>query len=343
MIPSPVITSSTTPFSVKDILKLELQQQSQQQQQLQLISCFGLSGALSKPGAFPNKSFRSHSPPSCMLAGRDSPSPISSCLSESEERMSYLNTLTVQDQLAESGLPVEVFGNPAQSHSAELRLEIEHEEQDRKGCGAMRGDCDDPDSDKSVTKQQRTRRKPRVLFSQAQVFELERRFKQQRYLSAPEREHLASSLKLTSTQVKIWFQNRRYKCKRQRQDKTLEIAGHHHHHHPPPPRRVAVPVLVRDGRPCLTGSQNYNTPYAVGAPNPYSYNGYPAYSYNNTVYTNTYSCSYSSLPALPPNTTTANAFMNMNLGNLGAQTQSQAPQGPLVTPCQGTPQGIRAW
>lgn len=50
---------------------------------------------------------------------------------------------------------------------------------------------------------------------QAQVHELERRFKQQRYLSAPEREHLAVALKLTSTQVKIWFQNRRYKNKRQ--------------------------------------------------------------------------------------------------------------------------------
>ncbi|XP_028279410.1 homeobox protein Nkx-2.3 [Parambassis ranga] len=344
MIPSPVITSSTTPFSVKDILKLELQQQTQQHQ-LQLISCFGLSGALTQPGAFPNKSFRSHSPPSCMLASRDSPSPISSCLSESEERMSYLNTLTVQDRLAESGLPVEVFGSPAQNHSADLRLETEQEEQESKSCGALRGECEDPDSEKPPTKQQRTRRKPRVLFSQAQVFELERRFKQQRYLSAPEREHLASSLKLTSTQVKIWFQNRRYKCKRQRQDKTLEIAGHHHHHHhpAPPPRRVAVPVLVRDGRPCLTGSQNYNTPYTVGAPNPYSYNGYPAYSYNNSVYTNTYSCTYSSLPALPPSNTTANAFMNMNLGNLSAQTQSQTPQGPVVTSCQGTLQGIRAW
>ncbi|XP_034537597.1 homeobox protein Nkx-2.3 [Notolabrus celidotus] len=343
MLPSPLITSSSTPFSVKDILKLELQQQSQQQQ-LQLFSCFGLSGALSQPGgAFPNKPFRTHSPPSCMLADRDSPSPLSSGLSESEERMSYLNTLTVQERLAESGLPVEMFGNPAQS-SAELRLETEHEEQDSKSCGALRAECDDPDPDKPVTKQQRTRRKPRVLFSQAQVFELERRFKQQRYLSAPEREHLASSLKLTSTQVKIWFQNRRYKCKRQRQDKTLEMAGHHHHHHhPPPPRRVAVPVLVRDGRPCLTGSQNYNTPYTVGAPTPYSYNGYPAYSYNNSVYTNTYSCTYSSLPALPPSNTTANAFMNMNLGNLGAQTQSQAPQGAMVSPCQGALQGIRAW
>ncbi|TNN75282.1 hypothetical protein EYF80_014519 [Liparis tanakae] len=133
MLPSPLITSSTTPFSVKDILKLELQQQSQQQQQqqqLQFISCFGLSRARSPPGAFPNKPFRSHSPPSCMLAGRDSPSPLSSGLSEGEERMSYLNTLTAQDRLAESGLPGEVFGHPAQNHSADLRLETEQEERE---------------------------------------------------------------------------------------------------------------------------------------------------------------------------------------------------------------------
>ncbi|KAM4607745.1 homeobox protein Nkx-2.3 [Polymixia lowei] len=336
MLPSPV-TSSTTPFSVKDILKLELQQQSQQHQRF--ISCLGLSGGLSHPGPLPNP-FRSNSPPSCMLAGRDSPSP-SSGLSETEERMAYLNTFTVQDRLAESGLPREMFSNSMQGHSANIHLQTEQEDSDTKSCGTVvRGECEEVDSEKPA-KQTRTRRKPRVLFSQAQVFELERRFKQQRYLSAPEREHLASSLKLTSTQVKIWFQNRRYKCKRQRQDKTLELAGHHHH--PPPPRRVAVPVLVRDGRPCLTGSQNYNTSYTVGAPNPYSYNGYPAYSYNNSVYSNTYSCTYSSLPALPPNNTTANAFMNMNLGNLSAQSQAQGPQGPMVTPCQGTLQGIRAW
>nr|XP_020457488.1 homeobox protein Nkx-2.3 [Monopterus albus] len=342
MLPSPIITSSTTPFSVKDILKLELQQQSQQHQ-LQFISCFGLSGALPQPRAFPNKPFRSHSPPSCMLAGRDSPSPVSPGLSESDERMSYINTVEVPDRLAESSLPAEMFSHPAQNHSANLRLQTEQEDQDSKR-GVLPGECDDLDPEKP-SKQQRTRRKPRVLFSQAQVFELERRFKQQRYLSAPEREHLASSLKLTSTQVKIWFQNRRYKCKRQRQDKTLEMAGHHHHHHhpPPPPRRVAVPVLVRDGRPCLTGSQNYNTSYTVGTPNPYSYNSYPAYSYNNSVYTNTYSCTYSSLPTLPPSNTTSNAFMNMNLGNISAQTPGQASQGPVVTPCQGTLQGIRAW
>lgn len=46
------------------------------------------------------------------------------------------------------------------------------------------------------------RRKRRVLFTQAQVYELERRFKQQKYLSAPEREHLASLIHLTPTQVR---------------------------------------------------------------------------------------------------------------------------------------------
>ncbi|XP_036368048.1 homeobox protein Nkx-2.5 isoform X2 [Octopus sinensis] len=122
---------------------------------------------------------------------------------------------------------------------------------------------------------QRQRRKPRVLFSQAQVYELERRFKQQRYLSAPEREQLANMLKLTSTQVKIWFQNRRYKCKRQRQDKNLELSTMQ------PPRRVAVPVLVRDGKPCLgqsSVSPPYSTPYNV---NPFAYSTGPVYSNNN--------------------------------------------------------------
>uniref|UniRef100_A0A4W5JPI1 NK2 homeobox 3 n=1 Tax=Hucho hucho TaxID=62062 RepID=A0A4W5JPI1_9TELE len=337
MLPSPVISASTTPFSVKDILKLELQQHAQQQR---LASHLGPPYEHSHPGPQQHP-YTLQSPPSCMLAGRDSPSPG---LSEEEERMAYLSSLTVQERLMETGLAGEIFISPGlQGHSADTSLEVEQEDIDAKSCGAMgvRACEESPQAHSDLErlpKQQRTRRKPRVLFSQAQVFELERRFKQQRYLSAPEREHLANTLKLTSTQVKIWFQNRRYKCKRQRQDKTLEMAGHPHHL--PPPRRVAVPVLVRDGKPCLAGSQNYNTPYSVGAASPYSYNGYPAYTYNNPVYTNTYSCTYSSLPALAPNST-ANAFMNMGLANLGASpSQAQTPQG---TGCQGTLQGIRAW
>ncbi|NWH94576.1 NX22A protein, partial [Aegithalos caudatus] len=90
------------------------------------------------------------------------------------------------------------------------------------------------------------KRKRRVLFSKAQTYELERRFRQQRYLSAPEREQLARLLSLTPTQVKIWFQNHRYKMKRARAEKGMEVTPL------PSPRRVAVPVLVRDGKPCHT-------------------------------------------------------------------------------------------
>ena len=44
--------------------------------------------------------------------------------------------------------------------------------------------------------------KLKLPHTQAQTYELERRFRQQRYLSAPEREHIASLLNLTPTQVK---------------------------------------------------------------------------------------------------------------------------------------------
>ncbi|KAK3563285.1 hypothetical protein QTP86_021151, partial [Hemibagrus guttatus] len=101
------------------------------------------------------------------------------------------------------------------------------------------------------------RRKRRVLFSQAQVYELERRFKQQKYLSAPEREHLASMIHLTPTQVKIWFQNHRYKMKRQAKDKVsqqqMQQESGSCQQQQQSPRRVAVPVLVKDGKPCQGG------------------------------------------------------------------------------------------
>ncbi|XP_035418591.1 homeobox protein Nkx-3.1 [Cygnus atratus] len=60
----------------------------------------------------------------------------------------------------------------------------------------------------------RPAKRSRAAFTHSQVLELERKFSHQKYLSAPERAHLAQNLQLTETQVKIWFQNRRYKTKR---------------------------------------------------------------------------------------------------------------------------------
>ncbi|XP_014846559.1 homeobox protein Nkx-2.2a isoform X3 [Poecilia latipinna] len=89
-------------------------------------------------------------------------------------------------------------------------------------------DDESPDNDKETSSSGGSdsgkKRKRRVLFSKAQTYELERRFRQQRYLSAPEREHLASLIRLTPTQVKIWFQNHRYKMKRARAEKGLELS-----------------------------------------------------------------------------------------------------------------------
>lgn len=102
----------------------------------------------------------------------------------------------------------------------------------------------------SPNQNQNRKKRSRAAFSHAQVYELERRFNQQRYLSGPERADLAVSLKLTETQVKIWFQNRRYKTKRkqiQMQENGLlaaaaAVAANHH------ARKVAVKVLVRDNQ-----------------------------------------------------------------------------------------------
>ena len=59
------------------------------------------------------------------------------------------------------------------------------------------------------------KKKTRTVFSRSQIYRLESMFEMKRYLSSTERSNLASTLNLTETQVKIWFQNRRNKWKRQ--------------------------------------------------------------------------------------------------------------------------------
>ncbi|OWK63702.1 Homeobox protein Nkx-3.2 [Lonchura striata] len=109
------------------------------------------------------------------------------------------------------------------------------EEEDGVGkCGNLL-----PGEEEAAAAPKPRKKRSRAAFSHAQVFELERRFNHQRYLSGPERADLAASLKLTETQVKIWFQNRRYKTKRRQMAADLLAAA-------PAAKKVAVKVLVRD-------------------------------------------------------------------------------------------------
>ncbi|KAF7667922.1 hypothetical protein LDENG_00042220 [Lucifuga dentata] len=219
------------------------------------------------------------------------------------------------------------------SHKENLAAAAEEEinDQDLSALDSP-ADCDQPSQSKA-----RLRRKPRVLFSQSQVSELERRFRQQRYLSAPEREHLAHILSLTSTQVKIWFQNRRYKYKRQRQDRSLELAGFPPAPRrvavpvlvrslelagfPPAPRRVAVPVLVRDGKIC---SGSHSAPYNVTV-GPFN----PMFGYNGSVYGCSYNNVSSSATHMPQN----------QLADLTRNTEGPFSQGHF----QASLHDVRGW
>ncbi|XP_033163922.1 homeobox protein bagpipe [Drosophila mauritiana] len=133
---------------------------------------------------------------------------------------------------------------------------------DMRRCTSNDSDCDSPPPLSSSPSESplshdgsglSRKKRSRAAFSHAQVFELERRFAQQRYLSGPERSEMAKSLRLTETQVKIWFQNRRYKTKRKQiQQHEAALLG--------ASKRVPVQVLVRED-----GSTTYAHMAAPGA------------------------------------------------------------------------------
>lgn len=132
-----------------------------------------------------------------------------------------------------------------ESDSEEPKKETDQEDD-------WRGKADELDTERKPCRKKKTR----TVFSRSQVFQLESTFDIKRYLSSSERAGLAASLHLTETQVKIWFQNRRNKWKRQLAAE-LEAANLSH---AAAQRIVRVPILYHEnGATETTGATSANS------------------------------------------------------------------------------------
>eukprot|EP00094_Tigriopus_californicus_P009556 TCALIF_09214-PA protein Name:"Similar to lbx1 Transcription factor LBX1 (Xenopus laevis)" AED:0.27 eAED:0.27 QI:0/0/0/0.66/1/1/3/0/168 len=67
------------------------------------------------------------------------------------------------------------------------------------------------------------KRKSRTAFTNHQIFELEKRFLYQKYLSPADRDEIAAALGLSNAQVITWFQNRRAKLKRDMEELRKDV------------------------------------------------------------------------------------------------------------------------
>ncbi|XP_037090998.1 homeobox protein Nkx-3.2-like [Pollicipes pollicipes] len=93
------------------------------------------------------------------------------------------------------------FKFPAETPADEEPSTVDTEDAEIGGTpGSLTGEVADDCREEEAGDRPRKKRS-RAAFSHAQVYELERRFSHQKYLSGPERADLAQALKLTETQT----------------------------------------------------------------------------------------------------------------------------------------------
>ncbi|XP_062870824.1 homeobox protein pnx [Trichomycterus rosablanca] len=81
-------------------------------------------------------------------------------------------------------------------------------------------------SPRTASKKSIKTRRMRTAFTLDQLRVLELSFKNSHYLSVFERHVIATALRLSETQVKIWFQNRRTKWKKEQEGRGMEEQYH---------------------------------------------------------------------------------------------------------------------
>ncbi|KAG9334066.1 hypothetical protein JZ751_009158, partial [Albula glossodonta] len=97
-----------------------------------------------------------------------------------------------------------------QDEDSELERRYDTHHESKCNGGKEDGDREISSSRESPPIRSKKPRKARTAFSDNQLNQLERSFERQKYLSVQDRMDLAATLNLTDTQVKTWYQNRRY-------------------------------------------------------------------------------------------------------------------------------------
>ncbi|KAJ7390336.1 Homeobox protein hmx3 [Desmophyllum pertusum] len=162
----------------------------------------------------------------------------------------------------------EIHRPDASPSELDRRMEYDYEDWSRTSVeDSLEKDDRSSEGDKKDINKKRRKKKTRTVFSRSQVYQLESTFDMKRYLSSSERAGLAAQLHLTETQVKIWFQNRRNKWKRQlaaeMEAASLAQASHQ--------RMVRVPILYRE--------QNRPSEMTAHAPYSFYHPSYPGMQY----------------------------------------------------------------
>ncbi|XP_042237283.1 homeobox protein Nkx-3.2-like [Homarus americanus] len=329
-------TASVTPFSITDILT-RMENRSPSDLRTTPDHHRSLADLRSSPSlGFRPVSVLKYNSPSPMDLSKDSIHPeVSSSMEPSSGGPTSASNHRTADGREATSSPegFNLLGRRSRSTSpcSEMSMEeVDTEHSDREDPAHATGHdsvSNEGKGDAGEGERAPRKKRCRAAFSHAQVFELERRFAHQRYLSGPERADLAQALKLTEQQVKIWFQNRRYKTKR----KQLVACEP-----PSSGRRVAVKVLMRDDQlihgpdeglprpplllPSLASLSTLSSLGSLGIP-PYCYYPYLC----PPPHTGSTAAALSSLPHLPQLSALSPASLSSLSSSLSSLTSSLLP------------------